>query len=149
MACLTKPRQKRAVERFVGEEAYSRATGLGELMRRRARHAGDIESINIIATGRVPRNVSHCHQDNFYNEVLLVRGSKRWYVAPPEAVSLTATHRSYRLKGAFDLMDPRNQPLLDRFKVIDMEPGDVLELPPGWWHQVESGPFSLAYSIFS
>ena len=80
------------------------------------------------------------HQDVFSTNTWLanLRGEKRWRVCAP--TSFTAPDASVDLFGEADIRD---------VQVFDalLGPGDLIYLPPDWWHQVrnERGP-SMALS---
>ena len=134
-----KPRQARMGLRLL-QSPFGRDTGLHRLW---TTYPGDV---NLVVTGSAPRSVSFCHQDEYLNHMLVVKGSKTWYVAPPESIDTTTMKKkSSVLRRAFDVKDDENQHL---FTKINLFEGDLLRVPPMWWHQVESDSYTLAYSTF-
>jgi len=86
------------------------------------------------------------HHDLTNNLLAQIQGTKRIILAPPsEAPKLYNSHTLF--SDVFDLMDPD----LERFPLaaearlfeVDLEAGQCLFIPVGWWHQVTSLDFSV------
>ncbi|XP_011878160.1 PREDICTED: HSPB1-associated protein 1 [Vollenhovia emeryi] len=88
-----------------------------------------------------------CHRDTYgYNLVAQIHGRKQWLLYPPGA-SLIPVRLPYEEStvysryNLFCLSEEEKEYLLDisdKPKLITLEPGDVLFVPNGWWHYVES-----------
>jgi ribosomal protein L16 Arg81 hydroxylase len=87
-------------------------------------------------------------------------GTRKWTLAPPEASSLFQVHAgtySNRSNIVPHLSDYASNPEAERFSYLEVElsPGDVLFVPPFWWHLVQSVPsqcsgLSIAFNyVFS
>jgi ribosomal protein L16 Arg81 hydroxylase len=94
------------------------------------------------------------HHDLTNNLLVQVVGRKQLHlIAPHDTDKLS--NRQHVFSGVHDIEDPE---CLARFPlagaassiVIDLEPGDALYIPAGWWHQVRSLSFSvmLTYTNF-
>lgn len=77
------------------------------------------------------------HQDVFGTHTWLaeLRGRKTWRVCPPETFAEGAGADAF---GASD-------PAFEVYEAV-LEPGDVIYLPPDWWHQVRNESATLAVS---
>uniref|UniRef100_A0A7S1V7I4 JmjC domain-containing protein n=1 Tax=Sexangularia sp. CB-2014 TaxID=1486929 RepID=A0A7S1V7I4_9EUKA len=78
------------------------------------------------------------HYDTHANLNAQVSGSKRWFLAPPDegAADALGVHpfvstRAGQARTAFVPIDAG-------LHVVDTEPGDVLYIPPSWWHSVQT-----------
>lgn len=76
------------------------------------------------------------HYDNNDNISVQLAGRKRWFIATDP----TPLHHSQRGRG-----DP--EPTLDRHRVVDVEPGDLVYIPRGLAHATESTADSIHASI--
>ena len=70
----------------------------------------------------------HQHEENW---LALITGRKRWLLAPPTASRPATAHR--RVAEA-------EQPPHQGTIVVDQRPGEILYLPPGWWHCTYNAP---------
>jgi len=89
------------------------------------------------------------HHDHPHNMACVVAGRRRFTLFPPDQIgNLYIGPLEYTPSGApISLVDP-HRPDFDRFprwrdaldaaQVAELGPGDVLYIPPLWWHQVES-----------
>lgn len=95
----------------------------------------------------------HCdYDDNLFAQVW---GSKRIFLAPPhhDAFLYTREANALLFGSPFDPEAPDYErfPLARRAALIDciVEPGDMLYVPAGWYHQVRSLSFSLSANRWS
>ena len=84
-----------------------------------------------------PGTGAFLHQDIFGTQSWMaqIRGEKHWRLATPGA-------RAPGTKDGLDLFDSPDLP----FPVYDvtLTPGDVLYVPPHWWHQIRNEKSNLA-----
>lgn len=90
------------------------------------------------------------HFDSYHNLNVQVLGSKRFVLFPPESWEkmrpypfLHPSHAQSQLEG---------QPLADLLlegQDATLGPGDVLYIPPMWWHQVEAKTLSVSVNFWS
>ena len=94
------------------------------------------------------------HHDYLDNLAVQIVGRKRFYlVAPATVVRLGAVSAKYdawaRLSSstatALAGIDGASN---DDFAVVDLEPGDVLYVPKGWWHEVHNLTASILLGGF-
>lgn len=102
-----------------------------------------------------PGTYSPCHWDGYYNLLHQVVGRKRVRLFPPSVseamepqtshaglAATSATHNTAaRDPGPVRQEEELNSALLEQR--CDLEPGDTLLIPPGWWHSVEALPSPL------
>ncbi|GAB6032137.1 HSPB (Heat shock 27kDa) associated protein 1 [Chamberlinius hualienensis] len=88
-----------------------------------------------------------CHFDTYgCNVVAQLIGSKRWVLFPPTSTAhLYPTRIPYEESSVFSEVDVINPNFVihPKFKsarpfVVTLHPGDVLYVPPMWWHFVQS-----------
>ncbi|XP_012055115.1 PREDICTED: HSPB1-associated protein 1 [Atta cephalotes] len=88
-----------------------------------------------------------CHWDTYgYNLVAQIHGRKQWLLYPPNAplIPVRLPYEESTVYSRFNiycLSEEEKDCLLDipdKPKLITLEPGDVLFVPNGWWHYVES-----------
>ncbi|XP_011644560.1 HSPB1-associated protein 1 isoform X1 [Pogonomyrmex barbatus] len=88
-----------------------------------------------------------CHWDTYgYNLVAQIHGRKQWLLYPPDAplIPVRLPYEESTVYSRFNiycLSEEEKECLLsipNRPKLITLEPGDVLFVPNGWWHYVES-----------
>lgn len=95
-----------------------------------------------------------CHYDTFgRNVVVQVYGHKRWILfnhsdlkptrIPYEESSVFSTLPFFSPKHPSDYLHLGNRAYL-----VDLNPGDILIVPPKWWHYVESLDASLAINAW-
>lgn len=92
------------------------------------------------------------HWDAGANFVVQLSGTKTWHVAansiipdPPDRYSTTMAEWPERLVHHVDGPPPRTGP--DEWESIELMPGSVMFLPPGYWHSTESTGESLAVNF--
>ncbi|PTL82678.1 cupin-like domain-containing protein [Vitiosangium sp. GDMCC 1.1324] len=93
--------------------------------------------------------VFNLHYDDFINFICMFEGTKRVTMFPPEQMpnmyhapydilcGYAPTTHVQLLKANFDHY-PKFRTALQEAYVAVLEPGDVLLIPPFWWHHVES-----------
>ncbi|MBO9670182.1 MAG: cupin-like domain-containing protein [Sphingobium sp.] len=87
------------------------------------------------------------HFDLTNNLLIQITGRKRVMLVSPNQTKLMA-HRRHVFSDVHDLEDPAcmaRQPQAKDVRpyVVMLEPGDMLFIPVGWWHQVRSLDFSV------
>ena len=80
----------------------------------------------------------HCHRDLQDNFVAMVHGRKRFYLTPPHGTPCLGGHRLvtpflHEAVNAVTHRESQADSLCSTIEV-DLESGDVLYLPAGWWH---------------
>jgi len=97
------------------------------------------------------RHITYLHQDAHFNFFAMITGIKRVLLYPLEAIAdlyptpfyggIAGTTSSYVRPGAPDLQKfPRFTEAARHAWVAQIEDGDLLCLPPCWWHHVEAAP---------
>jgi lysine-specific demethylase 8 len=93
------------------------------------------------------------HYDLLDNFAVQIDGTKRFYVARPGVVEkaggMSAKYDLWARLADVDveaLAKSSGEP--DAFFVVDLEPGDVLYVPGGWWHEVVNVTPSILLSGF-
>jgi hypothetical protein len=97
------------------------------------------------------RHTTYLHQDAHFNFFSMVTGIKRVLLYPLEAIAdlyptpfyggIAGTTSSYVRPGAPDAQQfPRFAAAARHAWVAHIEDGDLLCLPPCWWHHVEAAP---------
>lgn len=93
-------------------------------------------------------SVAHMHYDAFHNFFVQMYGYKEFILAPPAAHRrlrvFPSTHPRYRQTQL--LYPPRGTPGVRR---VVLAPGDVLYLPPMWFHRVRSLTRSVSMNVWS
>ena len=90
------------------------------------------------------------HYDFFHNLFTQVRGNKKFLLLPKEKVErsdYSDKFDSYARLSTLDLFDENIAVKLEPI-VVDVEPGDSLFIPKGWWHQVKSVDPCISVSGF-
>jgi hypothetical protein len=104
-----------------------------------------------LGAGGTATEIHHAMVSNLF---LQVYGTKKWELWPPSAspfcYPLPKRHSFF--VGKADYRDPfaEGQPLFSRAKgyVVTLKPGDVLFVPPFWWHGVQNETASVAVSFW-
>lgn len=114
----------------------------------------DVTSHNVFFTGKRV-DWTPPHQDSYHNLFLNVMGEKTWALADlnhceKAFVGRYQTENSVRL-NAIRLDDPINNPriwrIIDKFRVVRLCAGDLLYVPPDMYHQVNTSPFTVGFSM--
>jgi hypothetical protein len=86
------------------------------------------------------------HHDLTNNFIAQIVGRKQVIVAPPSETSRLYNHvHVFSQVGDLQAVDPERFPEVAQARLYEvvLEPGDVLFLPIGWWHQVRALDFSV------
>lgn len=92
--------------------------------------------------------VTSLHHDLTNNFIAQIVGRKRVKLAPAAEVG-KLYNEQHVFSAIPDLedpgIDPKNYPRLEGLRIYDvlLEPGEILFMPLGWWHQVKSLDFSV------
>ncbi|NES98124.1 MAG: cupin-like domain-containing protein, partial [Desertifilum sp. SIO1I2] len=93
--------------------------------------------------------ITPLHHDPVNLIMAHVSGRKRWRLISPEQ-----TPFMYNYVGVFSKVDCENPdynryPLYKNVKIIEevLEPGEIIFIPVGWWHQVKALDISLSMSF--
>lgn len=124
----------------------SHVAGLVEIAERLASDLGIASgSLNCEAFCSVDDSRVTMHSDRDLNFAILVRGHKRWRIAENRNIrnqtslcrpSSAPTHDPFQLTLADALPFPEAMP--EDAMEIDVDPGGLLFLPRGWWHETEA-----------
>ena len=87
---------------------------------------------------RVAPSLALTHFDEYVNLALLLIGKKRWYVLEPSKLAWEDGPQSHSPNERLDVSFESHPNL--PWRVVDVGPGDLVLLPSGWWHRVESKP---------
>src|SRR5919202_2271691 len=93
--------------------------------------------------------ITPLHHDPLNLMMAQVYGRKRWRIISPDHTPLL-----YNYVGVFSKVDCENPdynkyPLFKNVNIIEtvLEPGELMFIPVGWWHQVKSLDISLSLSF--
>jgi len=101
--------------------------------------------------------VTTCHFDEEHNFFTEVVGSKRVILFPPSAwraLYIYPSFHGHRHMSQVSSLSPEARTIFPRFPSASgieyiLAPGDVLYIPPFWWHYVESLDFSVSIATRS
>ncbi|KZC06525.1 PREDICTED: HSPB1-associated protein 1 [Dufourea novaeangliae] len=102
---------------------------------------------------------TNCHQDSYgCNLVAQIHGRKQWLLFPPSSSNcLQPTRVPYEestVYSKYNFFCPTKEDeinilkIQDNARLITLEAGDVLFVPHGWWHYVESLEFSVSVNVW-
>jgi len=74
--------------------------------------------------------------------MLLLQGRKRWLMCPPGELERLEIKRGKNI-GVFQAAVDSNLHQMNRLE-FDLNPGEIVFVPSGWWHQVQNLSTSLA-----
>lgn len=95
------------------------------------------------------------HYDPYDNILAVIRGRKRFHLFPPCDVNQMYPFPAFSRWGHFSRVDPThvdrdrfpNWPHHHRIE-CEIQAGEILFLPHGWWHQVENETQVIALNFF-
>ena len=85
--------------------------------------------------------VTRTHYDGYHNIVLLLSGSKTFYLAKQGRIVNTPTRNENET-------DSNPHDGTSAFEKATLAPGCILYIPAGWWHYVESEPYSVMLNFW-
>jgi 50S ribosomal protein L16 3-hydroxylase len=92
-----------------------------------------------------------CHFDANENFTVQLKGQKRWRVSDSRSVEATTSNSGTDNRAASDLHVYRFEPLPLEMPApaseVDLQPGSVLYVPQGSWHETEASGESLSLNI--
>ncbi|XP_076762432.1 HSPB1 associated protein 1 isoform X2 [Xylocopa sonorina] len=102
---------------------------------------------------------TNCHQDSYgCNLIAQIKGRKQWLLFHPDSTNfLQPTRIPYEestVYSKYNFFSPTKEDEINILKIketpklVTLEPGDVLFVPPQWWHYVESLDFSVSVNIW-
>ena len=107
--------------------------------------------------------ISTTHNDDYVNFIMVLQGVKTFYVAPPDAIQPSARGRAHEAADVIpsnvaagqtpqDWSDRRRRATYDQLSTpmrrFTVEPGQLLQLPRGWWHYVSSAPQTVMVNFW-
>jgi len=88
------------------------------------------------------------HQDTYgWNCIIQIQGRKLWKLLPPDE-NVFATRVPFEESTIWGLCKNISREF-DSVVEICLKPGEMLIVPPGWWHQVESLDLSVSVNIWN
>jgi hypothetical protein len=93
--------------------------------------------------------ITPLHHDANHLMMAQVSGRKRWKIISPNQTPLLYNYVGVFSKVDCESPDCDRYPLFSNARIIEtvMEPGEVIYLPVGWWHQVKSLDISFSVSF--
>lgn len=104
-----------------------------------------------------PHVIAHCHYDGYHNFYAQLYGTKKFTLFRPTEWPglypypfLHPSHAQAQV-NATDEGDISKFPLVKRVKALEviLEPGDLLYMPPLWFHEVESLSVSISVNVWT
>ena len=104
-----------------------------------------------------PHVIAHCHYDGYHNLYAQLYGTKKFTLFQPTNWPglypypfLHPSHAQAQVNLS-DAKDIENFPLADRVRAIEivLKPGDLLYMPPLWFHLVESMELSISVNVWT
>lgn len=100
----------------------------------------DIQAVPCFINGNY-KPVTKTHFDNYHNVILLLEGKKTFYLAKQGSIVKTKNKNANETDS-----NPHEGESV--FVKTVLTPGDVLYIPLGWWHYVESAPNSIMLNFW-
>ncbi|KAJ6736161.1 HYPOXIA-INDUCIBLE FACTOR 1 ALPHA INHIBITOR-RELATED [Salix viminalis] len=115
----------------------------------------ELASVNLWMNNAQSR--SSTHYDPHHNVLCVVTGSKQVVLWPPSAIPFlypmpvygeASNHSSVALENPDLSLYPRAKCSMDYSHKVILQAGDALFIPEGWFHQVDSGDFTIAVNFW-
>ncbi|KAJ6399345.1 hypothetical protein OIU77_019983 [Salix suchowensis] len=115
----------------------------------------ELASVNLWMNNTQSR--SSTHYDPHHNVLCVVTGSKQVVLWPPSAIPFlypmpvygeASNHSSVALENPDLSLYPRAKCSMDYSQKVILQAGDALFIPEGWFHQVDSGDFTIAVNFW-
>ncbi len=135
----------------LGDWAYKEVQPLDELLLLNPK----LSSINVWI-GQ-PHLIAHCHYDGYHNFYAQLYGTKKFTLFAPSNWPglypypfLHPSHAQAQV-NASDEASVDQFPLVKRVEAVQavLEPGDLLYMPPLWFHEVESQSMSISVNVWT
>ena len=135
----------------LGEWAYSEIQPLDELLLLNSRHS----SVNVWI-GQ-PYVIAHCHYDGYHNFYAQLYGKKKFTLFSPTNWPglypypfLHPSHAQCQVNASYP-RDVEHFPLIQEVEAeeVILGPGDLLYIPPLWFHEVESQSMSISVNVWT
>ena len=135
----------------LGEWAYSEIHPISELLILNPKRS----SIN--AWMGQPHVIAHCHYDGYHNFYAQLYGTKKFTLFSPINWPGLYPYPFLHPSHAQAQVNATDREDVERFKLIKnvealevvLEPGDLLYLPPLWFHEVESMSVSISVNVWT
>eukprot|EP00051_Salpingoeca_urceolata_P012180 m.151137 g.151137 ORF g.151137 m.151137 type:complete len:483 (-) comp17400_c0_seq5:161-1609(-) len=99
---------------------------------------------------------AHCHFDGYHNFYAQLKGHKRFVLWPPTDWAalhvfpfLHPSHAQAQVNTSVPWLPFEGPVKIPKGIVVDLNPGDLLYLPPLWFHEVESVGLSLSVNAWT
>ena len=98
--------------------------------------------------------MTYNHYDAQYNFFIQIQGRKRFYFAPPteDMYEYPCLHPHFG-HSQVNISDPNIRETFPHYYpshgLVEVGPGDVLVVPPFWWHQVETVEDSISINVWT
>jgi hypothetical protein len=110
---------------------------------------GRIFALNLWVGGRTRSGLHYDNADNLFGQIF---GTKRALLISPEYSRRLYPFADNPSKSQVDLDDPdeRRFPKIARVEVwsCDLQPGDALYIPRGWWHHITAADVSISINCW-
>ena len=104
-----------------------------------------------------PHVIAHCHYDGYHNFYAQLYGTKKFTLFRPTNWPglypypfLHPSHAQAQVNVS-DASDARGFPLVSKVEAVEvvLQPGDLLYMPPLWFHHVESMSVSISVNVWT
>ena len=100
----------------------------------------------VAADGHLCSTATSLHYDEAHNLLCVVRGSKKVKLWPPSATPLLAPSPIFDARSHHQSLVGTSA--RDSEMEFTLNVGDIVYIPKGWWHQIESTCGTVAYNIW-